>query len=414
MKIKDIKAREILDSRGNPTVEVDIILENGVIGRASVPSGASTGKYEAVELRDGDERFGGKGVLKAVLNVEKIIKPYLLGLEVSNQKEIDEVLLKLDNTPNKSNLGANAILGVSLAAVKAASNALNMPVFRYLGGLDFGIPYPLMNLINGGEHSSANIDFQEYMIIPVNTDTFKESMDKAYRVFNSLKDLLKERNMETTVGDEGGFAPSCNNNEEPLKLLSEAVRRSGYKLGEDILFALDVAASEFYDEISDKYVFSKSTQREYTASELITYYKYLVDKYPIISIEDGLAEEDWEGWQELTERLGRIQLVGDDLFVTNKERLMKGINLGVANAILIKPNQIGTVTEMIETIQLANRYGYSSIISHRSGETEDATIADIAVAFNTGQIKAGSISRTDRTMKYNQLIRIEELLKKVK
>ena len=406
MKIKDLIAREILDSRGNPTVEVDCILEDGIMGRASVPSGASTGSREALELRDNDSRYNGKGVLKAVSNVNNIIKPALIGRDVSKQEEIDELMIELDGTKTKSNLGANAILGVSMAVLKAAANEAKLPLYKYIGN-GTNQPRPMMNILNGGAHADNKLDFQEYMIIP-ERDTIKERIRVGAEVFHSLKKVLNEKGLSTGVGDEGGFAPDLQSNEEGFDLIVEAIKRAGYIPGEDVFLGIDVAASEFYDEDSKKYKFRWSTGQEFTTDELIDFYKELIDKYPIISIEDPVDENDWDGFVKVTEELGdRIQIVGDDLFVTNIEYLQKGIDLHAGNAILLKVNQIGTITETIRTINLAKEHGYKTIISHRSGETEDTTIADLAVGLDLGQIKTGSLSRTDRICKYNQLMRIE-------
>jgi len=411
--ISQIHAREILDSRGNPTIEVDVRLEGGALGRAAVPSGASTGEHEAWELRDGDNsRFGGKGVKKAAANVNNKIAPVLKGWDACDQTGIDNKLIELDGTPNKNNLGANALLGVSLAVAHAAAAAKNLPLFRYLGGTEARVlPVPMMNILNGGAHSDAPIDFQEFMIVPRGAPSFSEALRYGAEVFHSLKSVLKERQLSTAIGDEGGFAPQLESAEDALESISTAVGKAGYKLGEQIFIALDPAASEFYDSESNLYVFKKSDGSKKTAEELISYYTDLCARFPIISIEDGCAENDWDGWKKLTEKLGRkIQLVGDDLFVTNVEFLRKGIAEHVANAILIKVNQIGTLTETLATIDLAKKNGYTTVISHRSGETEDASIADIAVATNAGQIKTGSLSRSDRIAKYNQLLRIEEEL----
>lgn len=406
MKIKDLIAREILDSRGNPTVEVDCILEDGIMGRASVPSGASTGSREALELRDNDSRYNGKGVLKAVSNVNNIIKPALIGRDVSKQEEIDKLMIELDGTKTKSNLGANAILGVSMAVLKAAANEAKLPLYKYIGN-GTNQPRPMMNILNGGAHADNKLDFQEYMIIP-ERDTIKERIRVGAEVFHSLKKVLNEKGLSTGVGDEGGFAPDLQSNEEGFDLIVEAIKRAGYIPGEDVFLGIDVAASEFYDEDSKKYKFRWSTGQEFTTDELIDFYKELIDKYPIISIEDPVDENDWDGFVKVTEELGdRIQIVGDDLFVTNIEYLQKGIDLHAGNAILLKVNQIGTITETIRTINLAKEHGYKTIISHRSGETEDTTIADLAVGLDLGQIKTGSLSRTDRICKYNQLMRIE-------
>jgi len=411
--ISRIHAREILDSRGNPTIEVDVCLESGALGRAAIPSGASTGEHEAWELRDGNKnRFGGKGVKKAVANVNEKIAPALKGWDALDQAKIDKKLIELDGTPNKSNLGANALLGVSLAVAHAAAAAENLPLFRYLGGLEARVlPVPMMNILNGGAHSDAPIDFQEFMIMPRGAPSFSEAVRYGAEVFHALKSVLKDRGLSTAVGDEGGFAPHLSSAEDALESISTAVERAGYKLGEQIFIALDPAASEFYDSKNNVYVFKKSDGSRKTADELIEYYAGLCARFPIISIEDGCAENDWAGWKKLTAKLGKkIQLVGDDLFVTNVEFLRRGIAEHVANSILIKVNQIGTLTETLATIDLAKKNHYTTVISHRSGETEDSTIADIAVATNAGQIKTGSLSRSDRIAKYNQLLRIEEEL----
>jgi enolase len=411
--IRNIIAREILDSRGNPTIEVDVRLECGTLGRASVPSGASTGEHEAWELRDGDKtRFSGKGVKKAVANVNDKIAPALKGWDARDQQKIDNKLIELDGTPNKRNLGANALLGVSLAVAHAAAAAENLFLFRYLGGPEARVlPVPMMNILNGGAHSDAPIDFQEFMIVPRGAPTFSEALRYGVEVFHALKSVLKDRHLSTAIGDEGGFAPQLDSAEDALEAISTGVKKAGYKLGEQIFIALDPAASEFYDSENNVYVFKKSDGSRKTAGELIDYYADLCTRFPIISIEDGCAENDWEGWKQLTAKLGeKIQLVGDDLFVTNVEFLRKGIAEHVANSILIKVNQIGTLTETLATIDLAKENNYSTVISHRSGETEDATIADIAVATNAGQIKTGSLCRSDRIAKYNQLLRIEEEL----
>jgi len=406
MKIKDIKGREILDSRGNPTVEVDVILENGIMGRAMVPSGASTGSREALEMRDGGTRYLGKGVLNAVNNVNTVLRDAIIGMEVENQEEIDKKMIMLDGTKNKSKLGANAILGVSMAVLKAAALNSGKPLYRYIGDGNT-LPRPMMNIINGGAHADNSLDFQEYMIIPMQK-SFKEIMRVASEVFHTLKNILKERSLATSVGDEGGFAPNLSSNEEGFKLIMEAITKAGYVPGRDVCMAIDVAASEFYKDGKYNLV---GENRILTTDELINYYEELTLKYPIISIEDPVDENDWEGFTKITEKLGsKIQLVGDDLFVTNKEYLQKGIELKAGNAILLKVNQIGTITETLETINLARAYNYKTIISHRSGETEDTTIAHLAVGLNLGQIKTGSISRTDRICKYNELIRIEEEL----
>ena len=400
-KIKNIKAREILDSRGNPTVEVDVTLENGIMTRASVPSGASTGIYEALELRDDEKRYGGKGVVKAVNNVNDLIKSELLGMDVSDQKVIDDIMLKLDGTKNKEKLGANAILGVSLACLKAASEDADMPLYKYLGNGKL-LPRPMMNVINGGAHANNSLDFQEYLIMPV-ADTFKEALRMGAEIFQKLKGILNADGFPTGVGDEGGFAPNLKNNKEGFTYIMNAIEKAGYTAGKDVYLGIDVAASEFYED-----GMYKIDGKVINSEELINYYVGLVSEYPIISIEDGMAQTDYEGWKELTKKLGNIQLVGDDLFVTNKELLAKGINEGMANAILLKLNQIGSVTETLETIKLAKANGYGTIISHRSGETEDNYIADFAVGLNLGQIKTGSLSRSERIAKYNQLLRIEE------
>lgn len=410
--ISDIWAREIMDSRGNPTVEVDVELEDGTIGRAAVPSGASTGEHEAVELRDDDKnRYFGKGVLKAVENVNDIIAEELVGFDAQDQVGIDTMMIKLDGTHNKAKLGANAMLAVSLATAKAAANYFNIPLYRYIGGTNAKIlPTPMMNIINGGRHADNNVDFQEFMIMPVNAPTFAEALRMGAEVFHTLKGVLKKKGYNTAVGDEGGFAPSLKSNEEALQVIMEAIGKAGYKAGEDIFIALDPAASEMYQE-DGKYLFYKSTQEKFTAEQMVEYWKKWVDNYPIISLEDGMAENDWKGWKLLTETVGKkVQLVGDDIFVTNTEIFSRGINEGIANSILIKVNQIGTLTETLDCIEMAKRAHYTAVISHRSGETEDATIADVAVATNAGQIKTGSTSRTDRIAKYNQLLRIEEEL----
>jgi len=412
-RIAKIIAREILDSRGNPTIEVDVRVEGGALGRAAIPSGASTGEHEAWELRDDDKsRFGGKGVKKAVANVNDKIAPTLKGWDARDQRKIDHKLIELDATPNKKNLGANALLGVSLAVAHAAAAAENLPLFRYLGGSEARVlPVPMMNILNGGAHSDAPIDFQEFMIVPRGAPTFSEALRYGAEVFHALKSVLKDRHHSTAIGDEGGFAPKLASAEDALESISTAVKKAGYKLGEQIFIALDPAASEFYDSEDNVYVFKKSDGSKKTAEELIEYYADLCVRFPIISIEDGCAENDWDGWKKLTARLGeKIQLVGDDLFVTNVEFLRRGIAEHVANSILIKVNQIGTLTETLATIDLAKENDYATVISHRSGETEDATIADIAVATNAGQIKTGSLSRSDRIAKYNQLLRIEEEL----
>ena len=413
LEIIDVRGREIIDSRGNPTVEVDVALAGGAIGRASVPSGASTGEHEAWELRDGDaKRYGGKGVLKAVENINKIIAPEVSGHDATLQPAIDKIMIDLDGTPNKSRLGANAILGVSLAVAKAAAIQLNLPLFKYLGGPNAKVlPVPMMNIINGGAHSDSPIDFQEFMIMPKGAPTFREALRYGAEVFHALKDVLHDRGLSTAVGDEGGFAPSLKSADDALECIAQAVKSAGYTLGTDIFIALDVASSEFYDPSQNLYVFKKSDGRGRTAEELTAYYQELQKKYPIISIEDGCAENDWLGWEQLTKAMGHnTQLVGDDLFVTNVEFLNQGISRHVANAVLVKVNQIGSLTETLDTVELAKDNKYSAIISHRSGETEDATIADIAVATNAGQIKTGSLSRSDRMAKYNRILRIEEEL----
>ena len=408
--ITDIMAREILDSRGNPTVEVDVFFESGAFGRASVPSGASTGAHEAIELRDGDKaRFGGKGVLKAVENVNTTIADALIGMEGTDQKAIDETMIKLDGTENKSKLGANAILGVSLAVAKAAAEESELPLYRYIGGAFAHIlPIPMMNILNGGKHADNPIDIQEFMIAPVGAQSVKEAIRMGAEIFQSLKNELKANGLNTNVGDEGGFAPNLATADEALSYIVKAIETAGYKPGLDVKIAIDAASSEFYKK--DRYEL-EGEGKSFTSSEMVDYYVDLVSKYPIYSIEDGMAEDDWEGWIMLTEKLGsKIQLVGDDLFVTNSKRLAMGIEKSIANSVLVKVNQIGTLTETLETIQMAHRAGYTTVISHRSGETEDTTIADIAVAVNAGQIKTGSMSRSDRIAKYNQLIRIEEEL----
>ena len=412
-KITHIQAREILDSRGNPTIEVDVQLAGGALGRAAVPSGASTGENEALELRDGDKkRYGGKGVLKAVANVNETIAKELAGHNALDQTGIDRAMIALDGTPTKSKLGANAILGVSLAVAKAAAAQVGLPLYRYLGGVNAKVlPVPMMNVLNGGAHSDAPVDFQEYMIVPKGAANFREALRMGAEVFHALKAVLKAGKLSTAVGDEGGFAPALRNNEHPLEVIVAAIKQAGYKPGKDVFIALDPAASEFYDTASKKYVFKKSDGSKHTPAEMVAIYEKLAGKYPILSIEDGMAENDWDGWKLQTERQGKkIQLVGDDNFVTNVKFLQKGIDMGVANAILIKVNQIGSLTETLDCIALAQRNGYRAVISHRSGETEDSTIADIAVATGVGQIKTGSLCRTDRICKYNQLLRIEEQL----
>ena len=411
--IEVIVAREILDSRGNPTVEADVILSSGAIGRAAVPSGASTGEHEAVELRDGDKsRYVGKGVLKAVDNVNEIIAPELEGMDASDQRELDAMMCELDGTPNKSKLGANAILSVSMAASRAMADELGIHLYQYLGGFTAGLlPTPMMNILNGGAHADSNVDFQEFMVMPVGAPSFSEALRWGVETFHTLKGVLKKKGYNTAVGDEGGFAPSLKSNNEAIELVLEAITQAGYKPGEQIAIALDPAASEFYDKDKKKYVFKKSDKSEHTSGEMVKFWSGWASQYPIVSIEDGLAEDDWDGWKLLTDELGKsIQLVGDDLFVTNVERLQRGIDGGIANSILIKVNQIGSVSETIDAINLARENGYTAVISHRSGETEDTFIADLAVATGAGQIKTGSASRTDRIAKYNQLLRIEEEL----
>lgn len=410
--IIDVIGREVLDSRGNPTVEVEVQLDNGVIGRAIVPSGASIGVHEAVELRDADKsRYSGKGTLNAVKNVNGVIADALIGWNSLDQVEIDKMLIKLDGTENKGKLGANAILGASMAVAIASAKALRMPLYKYLGGTNAKIlPTPMMNILNGGSHADNTVDIQEFMIMPVGADNFREGLRMGAEIFHELKAVLKEKGMNTAVGDEGGFAPNLATNEDAIRAILEAVERAGYEAGKDIKIALDVAASEFYDSERDNYnLTGEGVVR--TADEMVDYYEMLCEKYPVISIEDGLAEDDWKGWKILTERLGnRIQLVGDDLFVTNTKRLSEGIEKGIANSILIKVNQIGTLTETFDAIEMAKKAGYTAVVSHRSGESEDTTIADIVVGLNAGQIKTGSLSRTDRIAKYNQLLRIEERL----
>jgi enolase len=410
--IEDIIGRQIIDSRGNPTVEVDVVLDNGILGRAAVPSGASTGEHEAVELRDGDKAFMGKGVLKAVENVNSTIADQLLGQNVFNQIDIDQLLLELDGTENKSKLGANAMLGVSMAVADAAANALNIPLWRYLGGVNAKVlPVPMMNIINGGSHADNNVDLQEFMIMPTGAETFSDAVRMGSEVFHNLKKVLSNLGYATSVGDEGGFAPNLKSNEEALEIILRAIEAAGYKPGDDILIALDPASSEFYNKETGLYEFRWSDGSKRDSAGMVEFWTDWVNRYPIISIEDGMQEDDWAGWETLTDALGdRVQLVGDDLFVTNTERLASGIEQGVANSILIKVNQIGTLTETLDAIEMAHKNAYTSIISHRSGETEDTKIADIAVATNAGQIKTGSMSRTDRIAKYNQLLRIEEQL----
>ena len=410
--IEDIHAREVLDSRGNPTVEVEVALSDGSLGRAIVPSGASTGVHEALELRDQDkDRYNGKGTLKAVENIEEIIAEKLIGIGPFDQVLIDNFMIDLDGTENKKNLGANAMLVVSMAVASAAAASLKMPLFQYLGGVNAKVlPTPMMNILNGGSHADNTVDIQEFMIMPVGADSVREAIRMGAEIFAALKKVLKDKNMITTVGDEGGFAPNLKTNEDAIKVILEATEKAGYKAGEDIKIAIDAASSEFYDNDKKVYIL-EGEGKTMTSSEMVDYYAELCEKYPIISIEDGLAEDDWEGWKELTEKLGsKVQLVGDDLFVTNTKRLKQGIEKGIANSILIKVNQIGTLTETLDAIEMAKKAGYTAVISHRSGETEDTTIADLAVATNAGQIKTGSLSRTDRIAKYNQLIRIEELI----
>ena len=411
--ITDVWAREILDSRGNPTLEVEVTLEDGTIGRAAVPSGASTGENEAVELRDGDKnRYGGKGVLKAVENVNNVLSEEVVGFEATDQIGIDKMMIQLDGTPNKGKLGANAILGVSLATAKAAALTLGMPLYRYIGGTNAKIlPVPMMNILNGGSHADNNVDFQEFMIMPIDAPSFAEALRMGAEIFHSLKSVLKKKGYNTAVGDEGGFAPNLKSNEEALEVILDAIGKANYKPGEQVYIALDPAASEFFDTDKKKYVFSKSDKSEKTPEQMARYWESWTKQYPIASLEDGMAEGDWEGWKILTDAVGKkVQLVGDDLFVTNVEYLSKGIDMGVANSILIKVNQIGTLTETLDAIEMAKRAHYTAVVSHRSGETEDTTIADIVVATNAGMIKTGSASRTDRIAKYNQLLRIEEEL----
>jgi enolase len=405
--IIDVFAREILDSRGNPTVEVDVLLETGAYGRAAVPSGASTGQREALELRDKDKRYVGKGVQKAVKNINEKIAPKILGMEACDQVYIDNFMIKLDGTKNKSKLGANAILGVSLAVAKAAAMESELPLYRYIGGAGAReLPVPMMNILNGGEHADNNLDIQEFMVMPVGAPSFREALRTGAEVFHSLKSLLKSKKLSTSVGDEGGFAPNLKSNEEALVLIMQAIKKAGYRPGKDVMLALDCAASEFYK--NGKYRFEGKTV---TSNKLNDFYEQLIKKFPVISIEDGLAENDWKGWEEMTKRIGdKVQIVGDDIFVTNPEIFSKGIARGIGNSILIKLNQIGSLTETLAAIEMAKRAGYTAVVSHRSGETEDSTIADLAVAMNTGQIKTGSLSRTDRIVKYNRLLRIEEEL----
>lgn len=413
-EIIDVHAREVLDSRGNPTIEVEVYLENGVIGRAIVPSGASTGEREALELRDGDKsRYNGKGVLKAVNNVNEIIAPEIVGFDACDQVGVDKKLLELDGTPFKKNLGANALLGVSLAVARAGAEDCQLPLYQYLGGVNAKVlPTPMMNVVNGGAHADSTVDFQEFFIIPAGFKSFHEALRAGVETFHALKDVLKAKGYVTSVGDEGGFAPSCKNgNTEPLELIMEAIKKAGYKPGEEIFLGMDVAASEFYNPETKEYDLKKSGQGTKTSDEMIAWYEEMINTYPIITIEDGLGERDWDGWKKLTDKLGnKIQLVGDDLFVTNPSILAEGIKKGIANSILIKVNQIGTLTETLDAIRTAQINGYTTMVSHRSGETEDTTIADLSVAVNAGQIKTGSASRTDRMAKYNQLLRIEEEL----
>jgi len=411
--IIDVLAREILDSRGNPTLEVEVQLESGVIGRAAVPSGASTGEHEAVELRDGDKsRYGGKGVLKAVDNVNEKIADEIIDLDAIDQVEIDQLLIALDGTTNKEVFGANAILGVSLAIAKAAAETLGLPLYRYIGGVNARtLPVPMMNILNGGSHADNNVDFQEFMIMPVGAPNFAEALRMGAETFHSLKSVLKKKGYNTSVGDEGGFAPNLKSNDEAVEVILEAITKAGFKAGEEICIALDVASSEMYQKDKKVYQFFKSSKKELTSEQMVDFYVNWMKQYPIISLEDGLDENDWDGWKLLTDKLGsKIQLVGDDLFVTNTQRLSEGISKGIANSILIKVNQIGSLTETLDCIEMAKKASYTNVISHRSGETEDTTIADIAVATNAGQIKTGSLSRTDRIAKYNQLLRIEEEL----
>jgi len=414
-RIARVHAREILDSRGNPTIEADVVLDSGTVGTAAVPSGASTGQNEALELRDGDKkRYGGKGVLKAVRNVNETIANAVCGLDASDQPRVDRTMIELDGTPAKSKLGANAILAVSLATAKAAAKDAGLPLFRYIGGANAKVlPVPMMNVLNGGAHSDAPVDIQEFMIVPKGACCFREALRMGAEVFHALKSVLKSKGLSTAVGDEGGFAPRLENNEQALEVILQAIRQAGYKAGKDVFIALDPAASEFYDTAQKKYVFKKSDGSRRSSAEMADFYGKWLGKYPIITIEDGMAESDWDGWKLLTDRYGKkIQLVGDDIFVTNTKFLAKGIEMGVANSILIKVNQIGTLTETLDAIRMAARAGYRAVVSHRSGETEDSTIADIAVATNAGQIKTGSLCRTDRICKYNQLLRIEETLGK--
>jgi enolase len=414
--IESIHARQILDSRGNPTVEVDVVTESGAFGRAAVPSGASTGTHEAVELRDNDKkRYVGKGVTKAVENVNTKIAEEIVGFSVYDQALIDKIMIELDGTPNKANLGANAILGTSMAIAKAAAMEAGLPLYRYVGGVNaYTLPVPMMNILNGGSHADNKIDFQEFMVMPVKADTFSESLRMGTEIFHTLKKVLHDKHYSTNVGDEGGFAPNIASNEEAIEIVLIAIEKAGFKAGEDVFIAMDAAVSEFYDAATNSYIFKKSSGKKLSSDEMVDYWVNWASKYPIISIEDGMAEDDWDGWKKMTEKLGKkIQLVGDDLFVTNVTRLQEGIDKGVANSILVKVNQIGSLTETIDAVNLAKRNAYKSVMSHRSGETEDSTIADLAVALNTGQIKTGSASRSDRMAKYNQLIRIEEELGEV-
>ncbi|NOY09528.1 MAG: phosphopyruvate hydratase [Spirochaetes bacterium] len=408
-----VEAREILDSRGNPTVEVDVILEDGSMGRAAVPSGASTGEHEAVELRDGDKsRYMGKGVLKAVQNINDIISPEIIGLDALDQVDIDKTMIELDGTENKSKLGANAILGVSMAVARAAADYLAVPLFKYLGSYHASLmPIPMANVLNGGAHADNSVDLQEFMIVPVGAQSFHEAVRMMSETFHNLKAVLKSKGYSTAVGDEGGFAPNLKSNEEAVEVILQGIEKAGYKAGEDIYIALDPAASEFYDVEKNKYIFKKSDGRELTPAEIVDFYADWVSKYPIISLEDGMAEDDWDGWKILTDKLGsKIQLVGDDIFVTNTKRIKKGIDLGISNSVLIKLNQIGTLTETYEAVDMTKKAGFTAVVSHRSGETEDTFIADYVVALEIGQIKTGSVSRSERIAKYNQLMRIEELL----
>jgi len=414
--IESIHARQILDSRGNPTIEVDVVTESGAFGRAAVPSGASTGTHEAVELRDGDKKkYLGKGVLKAVENVNTKIAAEVVGFDVFEQSLLDKIMIELDGTPTKGKLGANAILGTSLAIAKAAAMEAGMPLYRYIGGVNANtLPVPMMNILNGGSHADNSIDFQEFMVMPLKADTFSESLRMGTEIFHTLKKVLHDKGLSTNVGDEGGFAPNITSNEEAIEVVLKAIEKAGFKPGDDVFIAMDAASSEFYDAKTKTYTFKKSDGKKLKSDEMVEYWAKWAKKYPIVSIEDGMGEEDWDGWKKLTDKIGdKVQLVGDDLFVTNVQFLQKGIDLGVANSILVKVNQIGSLTETINAVNLAKRNSYKSIMSHRSGETEDSTIADLAVALNTGQIKTGSASRSDRMAKYNQLIRIEEELGEV-